>query len=163
VSPEDLVEIEAIKRLKYRYLRCLDEKLWDELRDCFSEDATSAYSDGQLSFDGRDAILEFLRSAMGAASFHSSHFVHHPEIDLVGPAAATGVWALEDTIIEASAGITIRGAGFYSDEYRKSDGVWRIGHTGYRRTWEEMQTRKHVPGLRLTASAWGAAESDRDA
>jgi len=31
MTPQDLVEIEAIKRLKYRYLRCLDLKLWDEL------------------------------------------------------------------------------------------------------------------------------------
>ena len=26
-----LVETEAIKRLKYKYMRCIDQKLWDEL------------------------------------------------------------------------------------------------------------------------------------
>jgi hypothetical protein len=31
VTPDDLVEVEAIKRLKYRYMRCLDQKLWDEM------------------------------------------------------------------------------------------------------------------------------------
>ena len=38
----DLQEIEAIKRLKYRYFRCIDTKAWKELEDCFSEDASCA-------------------------------------------------------------------------------------------------------------------------
>ena len=28
---DELAEIEAIKRLKYKYLRCVDTKNWDEL------------------------------------------------------------------------------------------------------------------------------------
>ena len=151
---EDLLEIEAIKRLKYRYMRCLDQKLWDEIVDCFSEDATAAYSGGKYSFEGRGAIVDFLKRSMGAESFHSSHRVHHPEIDLTGPDRATGTWALEDVVIETSFQITIRGAAFYSDEYVKQGGVWRIRHTGYRRTYEEIQPRAEVPGLKLTASWW---------
>ena len=38
----DLHELEAIKRLKHKYLRCLDEKLWDEMETVFTEDATAA-------------------------------------------------------------------------------------------------------------------------
>jgi hypothetical protein len=30
MTPADLVEIELIKRLKYKYMRCLDQKKWDE-------------------------------------------------------------------------------------------------------------------------------------
>ena len=33
----DWSDLEAIKRLKYKYQRCLDTKQWDELRDCFEE------------------------------------------------------------------------------------------------------------------------------
>ena len=33
-----LLEIEAIKRLKYKYFRCLDSKRWAELAECFVED-----------------------------------------------------------------------------------------------------------------------------
>ena len=36
MTPEDLVEIELIKRLKYKYARCLDQKLWDEIAECFT-------------------------------------------------------------------------------------------------------------------------------
>lgn len=148
----DLQELEAIKRLKYRYLRCLDQKLWDELADCFTADARSSYGGGRYAFEGRDAIMDFLRKAMGAPSFLSSHRAHHPEIELTGPDTATGVWALEDTVIETRAAITIRGAAFYTDEYVKVDGAWKIRFTGYRRTWEEVESRRDRPGLRLTAS-----------
>jgi hypothetical protein len=154
MTPADLVELEAIKQLKYRYMRCLDQKLWDDIADCFTEDAVAAYSGGKYSFSGRDAIVDFLRRSMGADSFLSSHRVHHPEIELRSASEATGVWALEDVVIEEKWGLTIRGAAFYTDEYVKEAGRWRIRRTGYKRTYEEIQPRKDVPGLRLTASWW---------
>jgi hypothetical protein len=58
-------------------------------------------------------------------------------------------------VIDTKWEITIRGAAFYTDDYVKEDGVWRIQHTGYKRTYEEIQPRKDVPGLKLTASWWG--------
>ncbi len=148
----DLNELEAIKRLKYKYMRCLDQKLWREMAECFTEDATSSYSGGKYSYQGRDAILEFLEGAMGHDGFLSSHRVHHPEIDLSSATTATGIWALEDVVVETRFEITIRGAAFYNDSYVKRDGRWLIQSTGYERTFEEMQSRKDVPGLKLTAS-----------
>jgi hypothetical protein len=154
----DLQELEAIKRLKYRYMRCVDQKRWDELAECFVPEATCAYADGQLSYRGRDAILGFLRGAMDRPGFYSSHRVTQPEIELTSPSTASGVWALEDTILDVGLGLTIRGAGFYRDEYVKRDGAWRIRSTGYERTYEETESRADRPGLRLTASAWEAAK-----
>jgi len=154
----DLHELEAIQRLKYKYLRCLDQKRWEEIATCFTEDATCSYSGGKYSFQGRDAIVDFLRKAMGAPSFLSSHRVHHPEIEFTSATTATGVWALEDVVIETRAQITIRGAAFYHDEYVKKDGAWRIRSTGYERTYEETESRVDRPGLRLTASAWEKVE-----
>jgi len=115
----DLEALEAIKRVKYKYLRCLDQKRWDEIRECFSEDASAAYSGGQYAFQGRDAIVAFLEKAMGAETFLSCHRVSHPEIAIDGD-TATGTWALEDTVIEEAWGITIRGAAFYEDRYVKT-------------------------------------------
>jgi hypothetical protein len=150
---DDLREIEAIKRLKYRYMRCLDQKRWPEVRECFTADATTAYSDGKYSFTGREAIMHLLEEAMGRAAFLSSHRVHQPEIDLTSATTATGVWALEDRVIDTEREITLRGAGFYRDEYVKVDGAWRIRHTGYERTFEEVESRKDRPGLVLTKGA----------
>ncbi len=157
LSPLD--EIEAIKRLKYRYMRCIDEKLWDELASCFTEDATTSYGDGRYSFTGRDAIMSFLSQAMGRPGFVSSHRVHHPEITLTSPTAATGIWALEDYVIDTDHGTTLHGAAFYRDEYVKAGGEWLIRHTGYTRTFEEMMLRKDVPSLRITQNRWAKASS----
>jgi bile-acid 7alpha-dehydratase len=150
----DLQEIEAIKRLKYRYVRCLDQKRWKELEECFTEDATASYSDGKYSFAGRGRIMQFLTGAMSPNSMITSHTVHHPEIDFTSETAARGVWALTDTVIETSANITIRGAAFYEDEYVKVDGQWKIKSTGYKRIFEEVVSRGDTPSLKLTASCW---------
>jgi len=154
MTPDDLVEIELIKRLKYRYLRYLDQKLWDELETCFTPEATARYGGGLYEFSGRDAIMEFLRTSMGSTTMLSSHRCHHPEIDLISPLMATGVWALEDVVILTDIGINVQGAAFYSDRYEKSNGDWLIAHTGYQRTYEEVMPRSSIVGLKLTADWW---------
>jgi SnoaL-like domain len=42
----NLVALEEIRRLKHRYLRCVDLKLWDELADTFTPEATANYGTG---------------------------------------------------------------------------------------------------------------------
>jgi hypothetical protein len=51
--------------------------------------------------------------------------------------------------------VTIQGAAFYSDRYVVDEGAWKIAHTGYRRTFEEIFPRASIDGLKLTASWWG--------
>jgi bile-acid 7alpha-dehydratase len=58
---QDRAELDAIQQLKYRYIRCLDLKRWDEMAECLCEDVRSAYGDGKYSFEGRDALLDFFR------------------------------------------------------------------------------------------------------
>lgn len=155
MTPDDLVTIEHIKRTKYAYLRCLDQKLWDELRGVLTEDCVATYSGGKYTYEGRDAIIEFLVRTMGAETFHSSHRVHQPEIDLVDATTATAVWAMDDVVIMTDWDLTVRGSAFYTDTYRlDDDGRWRIAATGYKRMYEEIQPRGNVDGLRLTASWW---------
>ena len=155
MTPEDLVEIELIKRLKYKYTRCLDQKLWDEVGECFTPDATASYSGGVYAFEGREAIVEFLRTSMGSTTMLTSHRCHHPEIDLdADRTAANGTWAFEDTVILTDVGVTVQGAAFYSDRYVKEAGTWRIAHTGYRRTFEELVPRGSIHGLKVTADWW---------
>jgi bile-acid 7alpha-dehydratase len=138
---QDLVEIETIKRLKYRYLRCLDQKLWDEIGACFTDDATTSYGDGRYAFQGREAIVGFLVDSMGRDDFKSSHRCTHPEIELTSATTATGTWALNDHVIIGEHDLELDGAAFYTDEYRKVDGEWKIAHTGYERTYEQLRPR----------------------
>ena len=159
----DWKDLEAVKRCKYKYMRCLDQKLWDEMRECFTENAVAAYSGGKYTHTGRDAIVTWLEQGMGADSFHSSHRAHHPEIDFQDATHATGVWAFEDLVVDTR-GFAIQGAGFYQDAYQKGDdGVWRIAETGYKRSFEQMLPLGGIEGLKLTASWWtseGRSEID---
>jgi hypothetical protein len=148
-----LEDLEAIKRLKYRYLRALDTKAWDDLGDTLTEDATTEYADGEHRFQGRDAILAFLRATPLAVpdGFVGVHHGSQPEIELTSPTTARGIWALYNYLIHKSAGQGLRLCAFYHDEYVKQDGTWRIRATGYRRVFEETWKRSDLPSLRLTA------------
>ena len=72
MTPEDLVELELIKRLKYRYLRSIDQKLWEELASCFVPEATARYGGGLYEFSNRDDIMAFCRKSMGATTRRST-------------------------------------------------------------------------------------------
>lgn len=151
---QDLVEIEAIKQLKYAYMRCVDKKLWDEMTTLFVPEATCSYSAGHYTYEGRDAIVAWLRKGMDKPGFHSTHSVHHPEIRLTGPTEATGVWKLEDYVLDTDYDIVISGAAFYEDRYVKRDGRWLILHTGYERIFEQIEKRRDRPSLKVMASMW---------
>jgi hypothetical protein len=154
VSP--LEEIESIKKLKYKYFRCLDSKRWAELADCFAPDASAAYDGGKYSFQGRAQILGFLEGALGKPTMITLHQGHHPEIELTSPTTATGIWYLEDQVIDAKRNTTLRGAAFYHDEYVKQGGAWKLQSTGYVRTFEEVQDRSETPSLKLTRTLFSA-------
>ena len=132
-----LTEIEHIKQLKARYFRALDTNDWGLFGDCLTEECTADYGDGKYSFQSRDRIVEFMASNMSAATFLSMHNGHHPEIEVLDDgAAATGVWYLQDMILDLKKKIRLYGAGIYSDRYAKEGGTWKICHTGYKRTFE---------------------------
>ena len=150
MTPEDLVEIEAIKQLKYAYARLLDTKRWDELAELLAPDATAAYGGGNLNFTGRDAIMEFLRSVLASETTLTTHNMSQPEIEVLSPDRARGTWRLHDEVILVEGATYVRGASIYEDEYRKVDGSWLFSHTGYKRLFEEMGPR--AGELSLTAS-----------
>lgn len=152
LTPDALVEIEQIHQLKYRYVRFIDTKAWDQLGELFTEDATASYGGGATTLSGRAAIMEFLTTSMASESMLTSHKVHQPEVTLTGPDTATGVWALDDVVIMDDLGLVVRGASFYDDRYVRADGAWRIAHTGYRRVFEEIEPRS--TDVKLTASWW---------
>ena len=165
MNTDDLVQIELIRQLKARYLRGIDTKDWALLEASFTPDAVARYSGGKYSYEGRDSIMEFLRTSMGREDFLSCHRCSHPEIS-IGPdgVTAAGTWALQDYVIVGEYDLVVHGAAFYTDEYRKvsEDGVaadpsgqWLISRTGYRRTFEQIFPRSSIDGLQLTASWWG--------
>ncbi|KAF0848693.1 SnoaL-like protein [Nocardia caishijiensis] len=151
--PEHPDDVTAISRLKFRYLRTLDTKSWDEFADTLVPEATATYSE-YLQFESREAFLAFLRNTLGPHVI-TEHRCDHPEIDVDGD-TATGTWYLADTVLIPEHNMCLHGAAFYTDRYvRCDDGYWRIAHTGYERTYEVVLSLSDLPSLRLTASRWG--------
>jgi hypothetical protein len=153
----DLTAIEEIKRLKYRYFRSLDLKMWDEFGDCLAEDITARYGtqamDKPLHYDNRADVVDFMSNNLGEGIV-TIHIANHPEIDVDGN-TATGSWAFEDTVIVPAFKVIIRGGGYYVDEYRKDpDGKWRIAATKYERIYEALTSLEDTPSFKLIANRW---------
>jgi hypothetical protein len=156
----DLAALESIRQVKYRYLRCVDLKLWDELAGTFTPDATADYGTPALGepirLAGRDKIVTFLRDSLGPGII-TTHFAGQPEITIDGDSGdtASGTWCFEDTVIATEYRVMIKGSAFYEDRYaRGGDGQWRIAHTGYVRTYEMTLSLDDLPSLKITANRW---------
>jgi hypothetical protein len=140
-------DITAISHLKYRYLRSLDTKQWDDFRDCFVPEATGDYNG--LEFTDREALVSYMRENLGEG-FLTMHQVHHPEIEVDGDAGtATGSWYLQDKVIVPAFQFMLEGAAFYSDRYVRTAEGWRVAHTGYRRTFEITYNLADLPGTKV--------------
>ena len=116
-------DIEEIKKLKARYFRALDTKDWDAYAGVFAEDcvvdltrAGGERHEGRANFRAYGSSLKIVQSV---------HHGHMPEIDLMGPDTATGVWVLEDYNIWED-GRQNHGWGHYLETYVKRDGRWYI-------------------------------------
>jgi hypothetical protein len=151
----DLATLEEIRQLKYRYLRYVDQKRWDEMADVFTAAATVDYGTRALGeplkLAGRDEILAFFRANLGPEII-TVHAAGQPEITVDGE-TATGSWRFEDTVIATEHRIVITGAAFYQDRYERDadDGRWRIAHTGYVRLYEAMMSLDDLPSFKFTA------------
>ena len=130
-------DIDDIKTVKYRYLRTLDTKHWDEFADTLTEDVIGHYGESvgeEHHFSNRDELVEFMRNSLGP-DIITEHRVTHPEITIDGDEAAA-TWYLQDRVIAPAFDFMLIGAGFYHDRYRRTDAGWKISETGYDRTYD---------------------------
>lgn len=143
-----LEDIELIKRLKYRYCRCIDTANVEELSELFTPEASVCYVGGSYRFEaqGRDAILQAIGAAFHAEAI-AMHHVNHPEIDFVSPTEATGVWYLKDWFLDLRHKIITDGAALYRDRYVKRDGRWLIDYASYERVFEIVTPFTEAPNI----------------
>ena len=142
--------------MKYRYLRALDTKHWDDFADTLTEDITGDYGSSlgkEHRFTNRADLVEFMKTSMPAGVL-TEHRVTHPEITIDGD-DAEATWYLQDRVIVPEFNFMLFGAAFYHDRYRKTPDGWKISDrslnaarfisaTGYERTYEVTQS---VEGL----------------
>jgi len=136
-------DLEEIKRVKYRYMRTLDTRDWDEYADTMTEDVIGDYGSslGEThSFTDRDSLVEYMRTSLPPTTI-TEHRVTHPEIDIDGD-EATATWYLQDKVIVPEFDFMLIGAGFYHDRYRRTPDGWKISATGYDRTYDATLSLK---------------------
>lgn len=124
-----LEAIEDIRRLKARYFRCMDTKLWDDLRSVFTADMQVITPDGRVWLEGGDAYAASLRNSLEHAV--SCHQGLTAEIEVLDADTATGIWAMQDVIEwpqshPREGWKAILGRGHYHETYRREGGQWRI-------------------------------------
>ena len=128
---EPLLEIEAIKRLKARYFRHMDQKDWDAWGQVFAMHAVLEVPEVDMVVTGRDEIVASVSGALvGTQTVHHGHM---PEIEITGPDTATGIWAMADYVewpqAEGEARVGLMGYGHYTEEYVREGGEWRIARS----------------------------------
>ncbi|MDB5397789.1 MAG: hypothetical protein JWM91_5295 [Rhodospirillales bacterium] len=136
-----LEDIELIKQLKHRYMRCLDSADAEGLKATMHPDLTIQYIGGSYRIEaaGRDKVMQML-SGMWNKKYAGSHIVHHPEIDVAEDGlTADGIWYLSDYALNFNINKLTQGAAIYRDRYVKLDGKWAIRHSGYTRLWERFE------------------------
>jgi hypothetical protein len=131
-SVQALADREAIKGLKARYCRFVDQKQWTRLRGLFAPDATF---DGFGSAPTGATVDQFIAGISARlAKVVSIHHCHTPEIALTGPGTARGIWPMTDYLQfpddapprEAPDSKGFVGFGYYEEEYRQINGEWRF-------------------------------------
>ena len=141
-----LLDIEAIRRVKHAYFRCIDTGNFDELEDLFHPDVSVHFIGGtyEWKLQGKTEYLASIRS-----SFHNRsvghHNGHHPEIDILSATEATGVWYLSDNMWIMNREAFTTGTAIYWDRYVKQDGRWQIIDTRYERIYELNQHQPKSP------------------
>ena len=143
-----LEDIEAIRQLKARYWRSLDNKLWDEYADCFTDDLVFE-APPHMEIEGKKAFVECIKEMFDRESVQTTHHGHQSEIETVSQTTAKGIWALRDYHTNFSANTAVsQGRGYYEEEYIKENGKWKIKNM--RLTYlvhGQVQSRGDGPGL----------------
>jgi hypothetical protein len=134
-------EIEAIRKLKARYFRLLDTKLWDEMVGCFTADAVLAEHERNIFLEGGTTIVEFLKQGLGLDYVVTVHHGHNAEIELTSNTTARATWAFNDYLFNRQTSKGTRGYGYYEDEYVKEKGSWKIKRTTVKHVHKEKFAR----------------------
>jgi hypothetical protein len=159
-SIQRLEDLEAIKSTKHAYFRCMTLGLREELRELMTEDVKTSYSDGAYVFDNREKLLKFLIDSNSQATSTIAYWMAAmPEINLTSESTATGIWGMYHHYLRTDQRFVNEIFVYYSDEYRKENGRWKIAKTGYQSVYDKITKRDDVP-FQVQKPAWADAATD---
>lgn len=143
-----LMDIEAIKQLKYAYFRCVDTANLEELATLFHEDVTVHFRGGNYEWklQGREEYVNNIGKAFSTEAV-GQHNAHHPEIQIMSETEATALWYLADNMWILNHNFKTHGTALYWDRYLKVGGKWFIKETNYERIYEINDVLEERPKL----------------
>lgn len=119
----------TVLELLARSAYSLDERHVDALKDTFTEDASFVIDivgvDGEMSFEGRDAIMGLMTDSMAEQTDQRRHVVTNSFFEEEGDDRATVVSNITITSVEDGA-IRLVTTGLYRDTVKLEGGQWRI-------------------------------------
>ncbi len=141
-----LLDIESIKRVKHAYFRCIDTGNFEELATLFHPDVSVHFRGGtyEWKLKGRDEYIASIAQSFHARSL-GHHNGHHPEIEILSPTEATGIWYLADQMWILDQGNYTTGTAIYWDRYEKVDGRWLVRDSQYERLYEINESLSEEP------------------
>ena len=129
-----LEDIEEIKKLHINYIYWLCKLQWDDMLDCFTEDATLDLMDQGVRKGKREISEVFHNVLAKMIKLNDGHFVGQPVISVNGN-KAKGHWILYLFFSEPS----VRWMqGRQECEYVKVDGKWKFSSVKFINPWPEL-------------------------
>lgn len=145
---QHLMDIEAIRQLKYAYFRCVDTANLEELATLFHEDVSVHFVGGtyEWKIQGKQDYIDNIGMSFSKAAV-GQHNAHHPEIQVLSDTEATAIWYLADNMWILNHNAKTCGTAIYWDRYLKVDGRWLIKDTSYERVYEINEVLSEPPNL----------------
>jgi hypothetical protein len=146
---EELLEIEAIRKLRLKYSYYLDALDLDALASLFTQDATCEFGPYGV-WRGRAEIRanygRVMAPAIDKGPFQSVHVNTNHLVELTGAATAVGRISLMDLAVGDGDKNPLIWVGVYDEAYSNIDGVWRIERSTLNFLWPKRHTTGDFPG-----------------
>lgn len=127
---QHLEDIEAIRRLKARYLNACDQQDPPAVRACFAPDGKCAVIVGHLGvFDTADGFCEMFQAQACHPHVLDKHQGGNAEIDIIDDTHAKALWCLDYRKVDTKDETLTLLSLLYHDDYEKIDGQWKIRRT----------------------------------
>jgi hypothetical protein len=130
-------DIEDIKRLQYHYVNCLIQTKWDEVIECFAEDAETDIGGEKKSdsiIKGKAAIARQFKEGVSLSHVGKEGiFVVHPIIHVNGD-TAEGTWLAYFMHLRSRGMDPLLDwmQGFYECKYVRENGNWKFSFLRWR-------------------------------
>jgi len=128
---QSLKDVEAIKQLHIRYVNDLTYGEWDDIVECFSEDAVLAVMMGQEPTTGKEKIRDIFMNQVAKSDKHTgreANMTLHPLVNVNGDTAKSNwvIYFITQPDKEKEAIQVLQG--IYDCEYKRENGEWKISY-----------------------------------